>query len=124
MTSVTTTVPNAIVFVLDPHNKHITVPGYEPGRVSASNSSCISVATLPEVDGEVTLRLCEHSNDSGGQGLVQVFDGSIEIPGKKLVIVTSHNERVLEANVPGPLTRVTVSVDDPSGPGLVHVVTR
>jgi hypothetical protein len=42
MTTVTIAVPNAIVFVLDPHNKHITVPSYEPGEVTASNSSCIS----------------------------------------------------------------------------------
>jgi hypothetical protein len=56
--------------------------------------------------------------------LVEVFDGSIETPGKRLALVTSQNERVLEIDVTGPVTRVTISVDDPRAPGLVHVVAR
>ena len=38
--------PHGIVFVLDPSNRRTIVPTYEPGSVTASNATCVSVATL------------------------------------------------------------------------------
>lgn len=119
--NVTIAVPNAIIFVLDPSNKRVLVPDYAPGETIAANSTCVSVATAAEVDGEVSLHLGQPLSDSEKSGCAQIFRGSIETPGRKLAIVTSGFERVLETDVSAFVTRVTISTDAPSSPGVICV---
>ncbi|HVG87237.1 MAG TPA: hypothetical protein VM734_05445 [Kofleriaceae bacterium] len=122
MKATTVSVPNAIIFVMDPTNSDASVPAYRHGEVTAATSTCVSVATLPEVDGDITVRLAERGSDPENDGLVPVFDGVLETPGGKVAIVTSELESVLEAYTAGATTRVTISVDEVTSPGLVHVV--
>lgn len=114
-------VPNAIVFVLDPSNRCASVPDYVPNQVAVANSTCISVATRAEVDGEVSFCLEKSSSGAGESAHKRVFDGSIETPGGKLAIVTAQFERVLETDVTAPVSRVTISVDEMCAPSVVRV---
>jgi hypothetical protein len=114
-------VPNGIVFLLDPTNKGVTVPTYDPDVVTASNPSCVSVKTLPEVDGEVTLRLTEKTIRHETQRLERVFEGTVETPGKNLAIVTAGFDRALEMPVRDSVTRVAILVDDVEFPSVVEV---
>jgi hypothetical protein len=79
------------------------------------------VATLADVDGEVTFRLGKQESNSEKPELAQVFDGSIETPGRKLAIVTAQFESVLQTEVPASVTHVTISVDDTHSPSVVCV---
>lgn len=112
-------VPNAILFVLDPGNKDVSVPEYRPDQATAANATCVSVKTLAEVDGDVSVRLEHPRTASTNEPTTMVFDGEIETPGKVLAIVTSLFEKVLETHVQEFITRISISVDDPDAPSVV-----
>ena len=113
------------MFVLDPGNKGVSVPAYRPDETAVTTASCVSVKTLANVDGPVTVRL-KHTQTAStkNESTTMVFDGEIETPSKVLAIVTALFERVLETQVQGPMTRIEISVDDPNAPSIVtlHVV--
>lgn len=114
-------VPSAILFILDPTNKAAIVPAYVPGKATSASTSCVSVATIADVDGEVTVRLCTPLDDVVCAASVQVFDGTVETPGHMLAIVTSKFDRVLEMATQSAVTRFTVRVDDEQSPTEVSV---
>lgn len=124
MTAITAAIPNAIVFLLDPQRQPITVPPYVPGSVTASNASCISIGTASDVDGEVTLRLNDPSQPSDGETLLEIFDGSLETPSRRIALVTSQNALLLESEVVGVVSRVTIEVDDLRWPSIVQIAVR
>ena len=108
----TLAVPNAILFILDPTNKNAVVPEYAPGKAAVATSSCVSIATISDVDGEVTVGLCASGDDITRPTALQVFDGTVETPGHVLAVVTSDFELVLEIAAPSTVTHVVVRVDD------------
>ncbi|MEO7594444.1 MAG: hypothetical protein ABI134_24745 [Byssovorax sp.] len=114
-------VPNAILFILDPTNEAAIVPEYVPGEAAAATPSCVSVATIADVDGEVTVRLCATLDDVERTMSAQVFHGSVETPGHVLAVVTSDFERVLEIATPSLVTRITIRVDDVQSTAEVSV---
>lgn len=115
-------VPNAILFVLDPTNKNAIVPEYVPGECASSTSSCISVATIADVDGEVIVRLCSRGDAPIFTTSEQVFDGSVETPGHVLAVGSAEVDRILEIPVPLTSTRITIKVDNLDSPLEVTVV--
>ena len=121
MMNVKLAVPNAILFVLDPTNKAAVVPAYVPGEAAAASPSCVSVTTIADADGKVTVRLCAPVDVVACAASVQVFDGTVETPGHVLAIVTSKFDLVLEIATPFSVTRVTVRVDDVQAPTEVSV---
>jgi hypothetical protein len=122
MNQVTLLLPHPIVFVLDPTNKDAIVPDYVPGGCTASTSSCISVATTPDVDGEVILRLCSPADAPVFTTPELAFEGSVETPGHVLAVGSSEVDRILDIAVPGASTRVTISVDNLESPVEITVV--
>ena len=114
-------VPNAILFIVDPTNTAAVVPEYVLGEATAATPSCISVATIADVDGEVTVRLCAASSDVARSTPVRVFDGSVDTPGRVLAIVTSDFDQVLKITTPTAVTRIVVRVDDVQSPANVSV---
>jgi hypothetical protein len=118
----TLAVPNAILFILDPTNEAAVVPVYVPGEAAAATPTCVSIATIADVDGEVTVSLGARVDDGMWPTLVQVFDGLVETPGHVLAVVTAEFERVLEMEAPSTVTRLTVRVDDVRSPIVVCVV--
>ncbi len=114
-------VPDGIIFLLDPSKKSVIVPTYDPESATASNPSCVSVKTLPECDGEVTLRLIRGTTEHDQQRLERVFEGTVETPGGQLAVVTSGLHRALETSVSGSVTRVAILVDDIEFPSVVEV---
>ena len=119
MMEATIAVPNAILFVLDPGNKDVSVPEYSPDEATAANATCVSIRTLAEVDGDVLVRI-EHPRTAWTSNpAMRVFDGKIETPGKIIAIVTSLFERILETHVQGCMTRISSSVNDPDAPSVV-----
>lgn len=113
-------VPNAIVFILDPETRDIKVPQYDSERTAASNAACVSIKTLADVDGDVTIRL-EKRDAAATDNLEMVFAGEVETPNQRLAVVTSSFERIVETAVPGGLAKVTVAVDDPASPALIVI---
>lgn len=114
-------ISNAIVFVFDLANKRVQVPEYIDGVLTASNKSCVSVGTQSEVDGEVTVKLSGNLLDSEKDLYEVVFRGAIETPNKKIAVVTSELDKILEMDVQSKETEVVISVDDLKHPSVVLV---
>ncbi len=114
-------VPNAILFVVDPKNRNAHVPTYESGLVYAATESCISIATRADVDGTVTVTLEQSKKDAPHNGQRNSYAGMISTLGKRLAIVTSALDIVLECNVGTTSTEVIITVDDDTNPSKVHV---
>ncbi len=118
---VTLSVPNAIIFLYDSANKNIQVPEYIDNVLVAANEMCISIGTQAYVDGDVTIRLFNQIYDSDKQSCEQVFDGYISTPGKKLVVSTSEENAILQIDVEGENTQVSVWVNDSDFPSLLLI---
>lgn len=117
----TLSVPNAIVFLFDTATKNVKVPEYINDAIVASNKSCVSVGTQPDVDGEVTIKLANKFTDLEKGPYELVFSGYIDTPGKKIAVVTSEFEKLLEMGVPNMKTEVHVWVDDQKYPSVVLI---
>lgn len=111
--------PNAILFVLDPTNKEVEVPQYVAGELTAATATCVSVGTQADVDGdvEVSLKFAAFA----AADLQQIFLGAIATPGRKIAVVTSHFQRVLEGDVPSDTVEVAIWADDHSNPAQVAI---
>lgn len=109
-------VPNAIIFVLDPNHGGVEVPEYS-GLVSVS-SSCVSIGTQAEVDGETNITLDREISD----GLSCVFDGEIHTSNGAIAVVTAQNSQLARLEGLGVSTRFSVWVDDVNWPSRVSVV--
>jgi len=119
MSTVTLTPPNAILFVFDPSNQNVTVPDYVNAQLIAANATCISVGTQAPVDGDTVVSLCEP--ETYRKGLEKVFDGRIETPSRRVAVVTSEFQQVLEMSVSSTITDVAVWADDLRSPGRLVV---
>jgi len=116
----TVAVSHGIVFVYDPTQEDVEVPG--PGEPTAFNSSAISVITLAEVDGEVTLRLVDEQSPREDDSLRQVFEGTLKTPGRSLAVHSVDPDHpLLQIAVRESMTKVTVFVDDLEFPSVVEV---
>lgn len=122
MTEATLYVPNAIIFIFDLSNKDVQVPVYEDDAVVLSNNTCISVATIADVDGEATIELSRKVPNSDRSRYENVFMGSIETPGLSISVVTSQLEEVLSVEADEQQTNISIWVDNPSYPSEILVV--
>ena len=97
-------VENGVVFIED--EKGGEPPDPSNDDMVKYTSSCISVACLHEIDGEAEFIL--GPSDEVDPGYEASFDGEIETPTKKLVITSVEENKILQAEVPGIVTRVRV----------------
>lgn len=114
--------PNAILFVFDPTSKDVEIPSCLDGELTASSSTCFSVGTQADIDGDTHISL-----DFGSvtpADLQRIFFGVINVPNGKVAVVTSQFERVLELNVPMGSMEVTIWADNLSSPGRIAVDVR
>ena len=111
--------PNAILFVFDPTNTEVVVPAYVDRELVASNETCVSVGTQPDVDGPTEVSLTVGGGTSND--LVRVFSGAIKTPGGRVAIVTSDFQRVLELTVPIGSVEVSIWSDDDRSPARITV---
>lgn len=114
-------IPNSIIFIYDVDGQ-VIIPDYIDRELIAFNSSCISVGTQSEFDGDVLLHL-EKNENKGIDKFIKKFSGMIDTPNKKIAISTSDTERVLECAVDNYKTLVTIWVDDNQFPSVVVVHT-
>jgi hypothetical protein len=120
MKEATLAIEHGILFVLDPTHKGAKVPDYSAGRLIGATRSCVSVATVPDVEGEVRVRLGAPLRAPHRKGCTKVFAGHVDTPGMRLAVVTA-NEKVFEVGASGERTHVEIAVDDSEMPALVCV---
>lgn len=111
---------NSIIFISDPTHR-AEIPADVGSALVAITSSCVSVGTLAEVDGETTVRLGDSFADPEGE---IVFDGNVETPGHRIAVSDALANSILEMEVASSLSRVTVWANDPMEPDVILVRAR
>ena len=122
MTTTTLCPPNAILFVFDRTNHNVSVPEYIDGQLIASTDTCLSVGTQDAVDGDTTISLERLHKGASANIPHKVFTGRLRTPGRKIAVVTSEGQIVLEQDVEGEIARVEIWTDDLRNPARVVVL--
>lgn len=109
-----------ILFLMDYSNREAEVPALDEAAICSHTDTCVSVRTIADVDGDVTVTL-SNVPPSSGDGLAEVFRGRIRVPNANVAIVTSENERLLESPTTSENVELRVFVDDRDYPSRVWV---
>jgi hypothetical protein len=121
MSEATISLSHPVLFITDFSNSGVTIPEYSAESTVSATPSCISIRVIADVDGDVTVKLIGEQRSSASSDLVKVFEGPIATPGRKLAVVTPHNERITEIDVVGNVTMTRVSVNEMDFPSEVLV---
>jgi hypothetical protein len=78
----------------------------------------LAVGTIPDVDGEVQIVL-DHGPELVGN---LVFSGRLPTPSGTLAVAQSSAEEILRISGLGPITNLSVGVDDRHFPSRVHLL--
>jgi hypothetical protein len=113
-----------IVFVMDFASDAVEIPEYEPGKVTANNSTCVSVRTIADVDGEVTVFLADGSPSDPKDLGTLVFVGEIQVSSETIALVTSENEKLLEHRIGKKTADLRIFVDDEEYPAKIWVFAQ
>lgn len=117
MSSIVLGPPNAIVFLMDPLNREVDVPGFIDGNLMGFTASCVAVGTQAPVDGDTEIILSD-SRDAP-DGLVRLGFFDIVLHHRVIAVVTSEFEVLLEREVGKDRVKVSVWVDDGKSPAKV-----
>lgn len=120
MVTISSSLEHPIIFLFDFENRKMIVPEYDHESTVSYNDSCISIKALSDVDGDVEITMGYFSNVEIND-LREVFSGNISLPNKKISIVTSLNEKIIELDVENVRSIVTIFVDDDEFPSRILV---
>jgi hypothetical protein len=123
MRTATVGLSHPILFVFDFSNKAFSVPEFDPSAAASANSTGVSVRTVADVDGDVTVHIARRLSGISAKGN-QVFAGKIQTPSRKVAVVTAENQVLVEASVREPVAQIRVVVDDVEHPTTIWVEAR
>lgn len=121
MTTVNCSLSHPIIFIFDFDNKLMNVPEYDSESTVSFNDVCVSVKAISDVDGELEVTLI-YDDENKCPELKQVFYGSIQTPNRKISVVTSLNEKLIELNVDSKLSSIKIYVDEFEFPSRIMAV--
>jgi hypothetical protein len=120
--SVTVAPPNSIIFVMDFKNGKL--PKSIDGGLIATSPSSVVIGTYPEPDGETTIILTDDVLKEIGSEDMLAFDGSISVPGRRLSVVTVHDEALLSIPTQRENVHLRVWVNHPQCPSRIIIVAH
>lgn len=112
---------DGIVFLVDPTNRSAEVPEYHPNHTVGATDSCVSIATIPAVDGTVTISL--EMND-GTSPMRRIFQGSVVTPGRRLALVSSQFVEGVSLDVQSLAVDVSIFADRVENPRKIAVFVQ
>lgn len=115
MQSLSSTIPHGVVFLYDP-TMIVDVPPDTSSAPLLATQNCVSIWTLGEYDGHVTLML--GSEEKAAEGRL-IFDGFLDTHGRNLAFNDSGCDSLLSINVLNIKTRIRVYSDHPRFPTVV-----
>ena len=108
---------NSLIFIADPEGGEPPIP--KRGVRLQWTSSCISVGCYPEQDGPTEIELGESAEVD--PGFEPAFAGDLDTPNRTVVVSTATYEKLFEAVVSDPRTRVRVWINDQQWPDKVVI---
>src|SRR4051812_47347925 len=109
-------VPHGIVVIGD---RDEDVPGPLAGAPMAASDAVVALATLHEVDGDLTIRLSTSAEKA--PLAVRAFSGRLRLPNRRLTVCNTSDEVLLELAVPDGFAHVTVWTNDARNPDEIVV---
>ena len=116
--------PNAILFIYDPANKNAETPEYSADSLVSATKDCISVGTRAYVDGDTTVKLFKSSADVDVFPRHRLFDGFIDTPNRKIAVITSELDVILEIVVQNEIAKIGIWTDDLHNPGTLLITAE
>ncbi len=114
-------VPNGVVFFFDDNHPDVIIPMHDDGYIVDASNSSVSIFTKIDVDGEVFVELANQISDSMKKNLQHVFEGAIDVPGRKVAMFTSVEDVIMEVDVADTKAKLSVWVDDLNSANIVLV---
>jgi len=124
MYSTSYTPPHPIVLVCDYDNLDAVIPEYDPRSIISASDTCVSIRTISEIDGDVTVTLTQRLPPELVRGKIAAFSGAIDVPGRRIAVVTSENEKLLEVTVGGNRVALRIFVDQKKYPTAIWIEAR
>lgn len=124
MLSTTFTPPHPLVLLCDYDNLDAEIPEYNRRSIIRTTDTCISIRTIPDVDGDVSVTLAHTLPPELIHKSIEVFSGSICVPAKKLAVVTSENVKLLEIDVASDCAMLRIFVDEKKYPSAIWIEAR
>ena len=87
-------VPHSIFFLFDPENE-ADIPVWDASGPVQASKTCISVATLTEIDGDTTIELSDQQSAYPPDGYLKVFSGNVTAPHGSICINFSDRDGVI-----------------------------
>lgn len=106
---------NSVVFIHDAVGP-ICIPDNLGDALVRSTSTCITVGTVAEMDGETLLVLSTQSEQPIGDC---AFSGVLETPSWKIAVTDVGNETLLQMDVFAPKVVIEIWVNDQSEPDKI-----
>jgi hypothetical protein len=94
-------IPNAIVFLSDPGNKHLNPPEWNDDKPYEANENCVSVGTLHGLEGLTDIQIINADKSKIIPEMKNIYSGEIQTPTRKLSLDTSEKLDVLSCQVSG-----------------------
>lgn len=110
-----------VIFIMDRENENLKIPEVDGEAVVSSNSTCIALRTISYVDGDVMIDLDDENENSSLEEKRLVFKGKLEVPNKKVAVVTAEDEKLLEIKVNESAIVLRVSVDNKEYPEKIWI---
>lgn len=117
-------VPHGVVFFMDDNHPDVIVPSHDDDGIADASSTCVSIFTMIDVEGEVFVELANKITDSKKENLLHAFEGVIETPGRKVAMSTSDGDTLMEVDVPETSAKLSIWVDHPKWPVVVLVEAK
>jgi hypothetical protein len=124
MPSTICSLDHPIVFVCDPSNNEMVVPEYNSSSVTSFTSSCVSIRAVAYIDGNVSIHLESNPDSMVRPEGVEVYSGHIKAPGRRMAVMDSENNNLLEIGGVGTIPLVEVFVDDQRHPTAIWIFLR
>jgi hypothetical protein len=92
-------IPNAIILFYDPGNENFMLAEWSSTKSYEATESCISVATLPDIDGETTIEILNANQTINDRNMVLAYEGPMETPTGKVSVSTSNTLDIIGVDV-------------------------
>ena len=110
-----TRIPHGVQFIYDP-TMDIDIPDDTGAGPVLHTGNCLTVWTVLEDDGQVSLTLTRDESDARG---TKVFEGVLDTDGRRLALNDSGLNAILECAVPDARTKLAVYTNHDRDPDQV-----
>jgi hypothetical protein len=110
-------IPHGVVFLYDP-TTIIDVPDDTGAGPVQATKNCVTVWTLGEYEGKVTLTLSKESEPSDYK--YRMHDGAVETPNNILAFMTSGCEEIIKIRTDKKITIISINSNDDKYPSKIY----